>query len=78
MLMFIGAIEIKLSVYQKNRLKIAGKLTENQSRVKLLFAICPIKTQSSKIVLVPIENTNISYQSAITGQRNTLIGSFEE
>ena len=78
MLKFNAATKIKKSEYQKNGLPSAVKLTKNWSGTKLIFAICPITTHSSKIVLVPIENSNNSYESTIADQKNTLIGNVDE
>ena len=72
MLKFIVAAEIKKSQYQKNRVIIARKLLEKRSRVKLLFAFCPKTTNSIIVVLFSIEEIEISYESAIAGQKKHL------
>ena len=63
------------------QLKLKVRISEERitkcSKVDRKFAICPITTNSSKIVLVPIKNSNNSYESTIADQKNTLIGNVD-
>ena len=51
---------------------------ENRSRIKLLFATCPILINSSFAVLFIIENAENHCQSNNTGARSNLIEQVDE
>ena len=51
MFMFVAITETKESEIKAAEIKIAGKSTENQTRLNLLFAVCPILSNLSRFVL---------------------------
>ena len=55
MLKFLATIETGKSKIRKTESITAEKLSENQSGVKLLFAICPLIINLSRAVLFTIE-----------------------
>ena len=71
MLNFFAVAEIRSQKEQKNRIRVAVKLTENRSRVKLLIAICPKINKLSRSVLFPIENAENYCASVFTGACRT-------
>ena len=60
MLKLIAATRKKVRISEEPINNCGKNVTENRSRVKLLFAICPITAHSSRAVLFPIESTEIS------------------